>query len=276
MPTTGQLILLSLSCLLFAGGAAMSFARLWRDHPGQRLAAKVCVYLGIVVALGVLVWHAANRGEWVPLGDNFETLIWLGLLLAGFLLYVQRRRPVGGLDWFLLPLVVLLLASAAVFGRTTPHAYQATAWDLFHRGSSYLSAVAFFVAGATGAMYLIANRRLRTKHALPGPNLGSLERLEQLTLTSVTLGFALLSIGLITGVLKIVHEGRYNTALGPHWFSSPKVVLSAAVWVVYAVVLHSPINPSFRGRKAAMLSIVGSVLTIGAIVAVELVTGGRR
>ena len=47
------------------------------------------------------------------------------------------------------------------------------------------------------------------------------------------------------------------------------VVLALAVWVVYAIVLHAPINPSFRGRKVAVLSMVGFVLMIGAIVAVQ-------
>ena len=51
------------------------------------------------------------------------------------------------------------------------------------------------------------------------------------------------------------------------------VVLTAAVWLVYALVLHSPINPSFRGRKTALLSVVGVVLMFGTIVAVNLVGG---
>jgi ABC-type transport system involved in cytochrome c biogenesis permease subunit len=48
-----------------------------------------------------------------------------------------------------------------------------------------------------------------------------------------------------------------------------KLLLALAVWVVYAVVLHAPINPSFRGRKVAVLSVVGFVLMVGAIVAVQ-------
>ena len=48
-----------------------------------------------------------------------------------------------------------------------------------------------------------------------------------------------------------------------------KVLLALSVWLVYALVLHSPINPAFRGRRAAMLSILGFVLTIGVVVAVQ-------
>ena len=94
-----------------------------------------------------------------------------------------------------------------------------------------------------------------------GPNLGSLERLERITMISVTLGFALLTIGAITGLIQMLAAGK-DTPLA-------KLVLTLAVWLVYAIVLHSPINPSFRGRKAAVLSVVGFVLMVGTIFAVQ-------
>lgn len=122
------------------------------------------------------------------------------------------------------------------------------------------------------ALYLLANRRLRRKALTAGPALGSLERLEHLTLVSVTLGFALLTFGLVTGAVRIINEGPH-TRLGQHWLSSPKVILALAVWVVYALVLHSPINPSFRGRKTAILSILGFVLMVGTVVAVQFMPG---
>ncbi len=105
-----------------------------------------------------------------------------------------------------------------------------------------------------------------------GPKLGSLERLERITFTSVTLGFALLTIGLITGLVVLKAHGQ--TRLGDRWFASPKVLLAFAAWVVYAIVLHAPINPSFRGRKVAILSIFGFLLMIGTLIAVNFVPAG--
>jgi ABC-type transport system involved in cytochrome c biogenesis permease subunit len=66
-----------------------------------------------------------------------------------------------------------------------------------------------------------------------------------------------------------------NNMLGPDWYRQPKVLLTFVAWVVYALVLHSPINPSFRGRKTALLSVVGFVLMIGVIVAVQLMPGSK-
>jgi ABC-type uncharacterized transport system permease subunit len=118
-------------------------------------------------------------------------------------------------------------------------------------------------------MFLLASRRLRHKTPAQGPALGSLERLERITFSSVTLGFALLTVGAITGLVEMVAEKK-STPL-------PKLVMALAVWLVYAIVLHAPINPSFRGRRAAILSVFGLVLTLGTLVAVQYVpTGGPR
>jgi ABC-type transport system involved in cytochrome c biogenesis permease subunit len=269
MPTTGQLALLIFVIVLFAAGGAVSIARIWWDQAALRLAAKQCLYWGVVGALAVLVWHSAQRGNWLPLEDNFDAFVWLAILLTLFVLYVERTKPIVGLDWFILPVVVLLLVAGGVFGRHKPQPYTPATWSWVHRVSAYGGFFAFAVAGAVGAMYLITNARLRRKAVVSsGSNFGSLERLEHFTRISVTLGFALLTIGLITGLVEALdHSGRRR--LGDRWFLEPKVVMAFGVWIVYALVLHAPINPSFRGRKAAMLSIVGFVLMIGTLIAVQ-------
>jgi ABC-type transport system involved in cytochrome c biogenesis permease subunit len=279
MPTPGQLALLILAITLFAVGGITSLLRVKDERAGLRLIAKQCLYWGLLAAGAVLVWHSIHRGSWLPLEDNFDALVWLGFLLAAFVLYVQGRRPVGGIDWFLMPIVILLLIAAAVFGQAKPHLYTQRTWSWVHRVTAYGGAVAFAVAGAVGAMYLINNRRLRNKAVLSagGPKFASLERLEHFTRVSVTLGFALLTVGLITGLFEVLRNN--GGALGAHWFLQPKVLLAFGVWVVYALVLHAPINPSFRGRRAAMLSIVGFVLMIGVLIAVQFMpqaAGGRR
>jgi ABC-type uncharacterized transport system permease subunit len=136
-----------------------------------------------------------------------------------------------------------------------------------HRVTAYGGTLAFAIAGVVGMMYLINLRRIRGKSALSGaPSVGaSLERLEHLTTTSVTLGFALLTVGVITGIAELTRGGRAPL---------PKLILASSVWIVYAIVLHAPINPSFRGRKAAVLSVVGFALTICTILAIMLLPPG--
>lgn len=268
MPSVGQLMLLIIAIGLFAAGGVLAAVRVLRGRAALAVPAEVCRWAGVGCGIAVIVWHSASRGSWLPLEDNFDTLVWLGLLLAVFAGYVQRRGSPRGLDWFVMPSAIALLGAAAVFGWTRPREYHVESlWHWVHRATSYGGAIAFALAGGCGLLYLIASRRLRKKQPIAGEGFGSLERLERLTFASVTLGFALLTIGLVTGIFRAVHLDR--TALGGDWFTSPKVLLAAAVWAVYALVMHAPLNPSFRGRRSAALSILGFVLMIGAIVAVQ-------
>jgi len=271
IPTLGQLTLLVAAVAMFVAAEAFSLLRL-RGSERHRIAAKAFLYWGITFALGVLIWHSVRRGTWRPLQDNFDALVWLALLLALFVAYTQRVHPLRGLDWFILPIVGGLLIAAAVFGRAEPHEYLGTVWSSIHLVSAFGGTAAFAVAAAVGAMYLVVDRRLRTKR----PALfGSLERLEHFTRVSVGLGFPLLTVGLITGfVLAFDTHGSSNSA--PPWYEIPKVWLAFAAWLVYALVLHAPINPVFRGRRAAMLSVVGFVLLLGTLVALQFTPGGPR
>jgi ABC-type uncharacterized transport system permease subunit len=259
-PSVGQLVVLGMSTAAFA---VAGVASMLRRGEVSRLLSVVGLLLGGVV----LVWHLVDRGSPLPLGDNFDTLLTLALLLAASLLYLQIRRPVAALDWFVLPLVVVMLVGAGLLGRLEPHGYVEGAWHWVHRASAYGGAVAFALAAAGGAMYVIAARKLRNKD-LASPMLGSLERLEHLIMTGVTLGFALLTVGAVTGFIEIFANGRSTPVA--------KVALALAAWVVYAVVLHAPINPSLRGRKAAMLSIFGFLLMAGTVVAVLLLPEVER
>ena len=262
-PSKGQLALLVITMLLYAAGGVCSVWRAWSDSAALGRTARLLLVLGIVCSLGVIVWHAASRQSWVPLEDNFDALLWLATLLAMFVLYVQRRPRLGGVDWFVMP-VVLLLLLASLFVGPRGGTYVNDVWSWTHRVTAYTGAVAFAIAAASGAMYVLISRRLRSKEPVM-PLFGSLERLEHLTMTAVTLGFALLTVGMITGGVEIFRKDRHT--------SPTKVILAAGVWVVYAIVLHAPINPSFRGRKVALLSIAGFVLMIGTIVTVLLMPG---
>lgn len=272
VPPAGQLAMLSAAGAAFALSAGLSVTRVWSDREGVRVASKAFLYLGVLLGVALLVWHAIARRHWVPLDDNFDAMIWLAVLLALFLAYIQATRPLRGIDWFLTPVVIGLLVAAAVFGQTKPRDYLGTAWMWVHLTTAFTGAAAFAVAGASGAMYLIANHRLRSKRLAVGAQLGSLERLEHMTLLAASLGFALLTIGLITGLVRALDGGN---PLGRQWYAQPKVLLTFVAWIVYALVLHSPINPSFRGRRTALLSVLGFFLMIGILIAVQFMPAAK-
>ena len=90
--------------------------------------------------------------------------------------------------------------------------------------------------------------------------------------TAATLGFGLLSLGLIAGLI-IITSNDGATRLGPGWWHSPKVLLSVAAWLLYALVLNVRHGTRFRGARAAWLSIAGLALLLTTL---AIVTAMRR
>lgn len=282
MVTPIQIVLLLVAILAYLAGGAASLAQL-AGRKAPSWVRLLCMSVGIGVSTILLTWHSISvvraTGTWQPLQDNLSAMLTLAILLAGFVLYTQATRAIASLEWLVMPVVVVLLLLAGHFGTTQSHPYLTTAYSLVHRLATYLGALAFVVAGASGALYLTSADRLRhrfTKHtpAPPQPGVfGSLERLERLTYAAVTYGFAFFSVGIVTGIAWVVHE-HGHTRLGAHWFLSPKVILAFAAWAIFLVVLHTPIAPRLRGRRNAILSIVGLVLTIATLFAVLLMPKG--
>ena len=260
LPTLVQLLLVAAAALAVAGGVVVSAT-------GRRRGVVTLPAVGLALALVAQILHARRRGDPWPLQDNFDALLWLAILIGLASLYLRARGTVPKVDWVSGPIVVLLLAAAAVFGRARPHEYTDSLWAWTHRLTAYASPVAFAVAACAGVWYLLLRRKLRQKpHGPPDASYGSLERLERLNYTAVQIGFVLLTVGLASGLTRTI---GHPTRLGEHWFYQPKVLLSFVTYAVYAVVLHSPITPTLRGKKTAILSIAGFVLLLGTLAAVQ-------
>ena len=218
-----------------------------------------------------LILHAS----WQPLQAHVDGLLLIGTLLAGAILFIQSRPKLFGLSAFALPLLTLILAWGICAVLWTYRAFHldtfAPIWTGFHTGSTYLGLLSCAIGAGAGAMYLFVQHRLKSKTHLAGTMpLASLETLETLIIRAATLGFVLLTLSLVTGLV-IVTQADRATALGSDWWASPKVWLATAAWATYALLLNVRYATSFRGRRAAWLAIGGLVLLLATYGAVEAI-----
>jgi ABC-type uncharacterized transport system permease subunit len=264
MPTLAHLALLSVSAGLLVASLLAAILRDQSTSPLMPRAVWGCRIGAILTGVALLVWFGLDRGSLMPLRDNFDALVWLSLLATVFLSYVQVRRPVRGLEYFITPLAVLLLAAAGLFGTIWHHDYRAQSlWHYVHRFTAYSGVLSFLISAAAGVSYLLAQRRLRTHRG--GTSLGSLERLSQFMHLASTVGFGLLTIGLVTGLSRIFAG---QSRLSPH---DPKIILAGLAWLVFAVVAHAPLSSRLTGRRVAWLSIGGFMLIVGVVIALQFV-----
>jgi ABC-type uncharacterized transport system permease subunit len=260
-----SLILIVLT-LLTVAAAAVAWRRLRRGEqaaPARAQHALVALIAAGAAGLFVFRWLAWH-GRWQPLTHHLDGLLLMAALLAGVVLFFQLRPRLFGLAAFALPVLALVLGWAVCAAAWTYRPFNLASfhpiWQTVHLIGVYLGTASAAVAAMAGGMYLYVQRRLKRKADLRGiGRLASLERLESVIVRGATLGFALLTLGLVTGLVILSESGAPQTLA---WWYSPKIVLATAAWAVYALLMNVRYASHFRGTRAAWLSIAGLVLLL--------------
>jgi len=261
--TTGGLIAAT-ACGIAACAAALR--RLKRGADDGRTVEWSTVTLATLLCAAVFIYRAlAVHKSWAPLQSHVDGLSLLSALAGVVVLWSYGTGRLRGLSAFFLPVMVLMMIWGVCAGWWSWRAFDIRGvWSSVHLVSVYVGTLAIAAAGAAGAMWLFVDRQLKARdhQAQRLKRLGALANLESIeaaVIHAATVGFILITIGLITGLI-VITDGA--TRLGAGWWYSPKVLLATVVWVIYALVMHVRFVPTFRGRRAAVLAIVGLVLLI--------------
>ncbi len=196
-----------------------------------------------------------------PLFSTAEALSFLAWTLVVAFGLVTYRYPLRALGAFLLPVVALLvLASQLVSadpGKDPGSVTDGSGSWLFpvHVTLLLFGYASFFVAFSASVMYLWQERELRLKkfgaifHRLP-----SLTTVDDVASTAASVGFTLLTLGIVTGVI-------WSRARSIRMFhNDPTEFFALLTWVVYLALLHFRVQ--WRGRKAAWLGVGGFTLVL--------------
>ena len=227
---------------------------------GSMAVALVC---GLLLAYRIWVLEG-----WAPLQSHVEGLLLLTALLAAFNSYLIWLNRLPGVGLFAGPVLCVISLWAVCASWWTFRPFEiGSVWKTVHLISVYVVAIDVTTAAAAGMLWLLVDRQMRLKdHAVERfrflGKLGNLESIEVVIVRQATVGFVLLTAALVTGGV-LIAEGP--TKLGAGWWYSPKVLLAAGLWVIYAIVMHVRFVPTFRGRRAAWLAIVGFVLMLAAM-----------
>ncbi|QQE11766.1 cytochrome c biogenesis protein CcsA [Planctomycetota bacterium] len=204
-----------------------------------------------------------------PLTAHVDGLLLIATLFALSIRYFLAKKALRGLAAFALPLLAIILAwgiCAASWSYKEFNLDQLqTIWLTIHLIGVYLGTFFAAIAAITGAMYLFIQSRLKHKTPSTLKTLGkfaSLETLERVIITTATLGFAIFTIGLVTGLTILTTSLEDIQADGAMFWLYPKIILAVIAWAVYAIIMNVRYATSFRGARAAWLSIFGLVLLL--------------
>ncbi len=94
------------------------------------------------------------------------------------------------------------------------------------------------------------------------------ETLDEVGYKTIAIGFPLLTVGIITGAVWA------NAAWGTYWGWDPKETWSLITWLMYAAYLHARLTRGWRGKRAAILSVIGFLAVIFTYLGVNLLLSG--
>ena len=90
------------------------------------------------------------------------------------------------------------------------------------------------------------------------------EQLDNLSYRTITVGFLLLSVGIVSGAVWA------NEAWGSWWSWDPKETWALICWLVYAAYLHTRLSRGWQGRRPALVAVAGFVVICVCYIGVNL------
>jgi cytochrome c-type biogenesis protein CcsB len=215
--------------------------------------------IGMILHSGGLVsrWmetHQTGYG-YVPLSNMYESLIffsWTIVLIYLILEFKYQQKIIGV---FVTPFAFLALALTSIIpgidSKITPlvPALQSN-WLTIHVTTCFFGYASFAVSFGISILYLIRDKKGVQKEKVP-KWLPSTPILDEINYKSIVIGFPMLTLGIVTGA------AWANYAWGSYWSWDPKETWSLITWFIYAAFLHARLTRDWRGRRAAILSIVG-------------------
>lgn len=198
-----------------------------------------------------------------PLSNFYESLIFYSWCIALIMIVMKKRIGAPLLTMFA-SLVALFFIGYASFSPAVDRNIQPlipalqSNWLHVHVFTCFIAYAAFAISFLCGLFYLFT-----WKGIIP-----SKESLEEINYQSIMVGFPMLSAGILTGAVWAYY------AWGSYWSWDPKETWSLITWIVYALFLHARFTRGWKGKRIAVLSIVGFMSVIFTYFGVNFILSG--
>jgi cytochrome c-type biogenesis protein CcsB len=140
-------------------------------------------------------------------------------------------------------------------------------WLIAHVISCFIGYAAFGVAFGVSIMFLFKADDSRQDDGGILARMPDVAVLDELIHQLIMFGFLFLTVGIITGAVWA------NSAWGRYWGWDPKETWSFITWLIYASLLHFRMMRGWRGKRIAVLSIIGFAAVLFTYFGVNLLPG---
>jgi cytochrome c-type biogenesis protein CcsB len=234
----------------------------------------ILIGFGIHIIGFVIRWretHAMGYG-YLPLSNMYESLTFFSWSIVFVYIFVDRMYHLRTIGVIASPLAAITIAMTSLIPgaksdiRPLIPALQSN-WLAIHVITCFLGYAAFAIAFGISIMYMIQSRRTSSS-GRPINWFPSSQTLDEINYKAIVIGFPMLTLGIVTGA------AWANSAWGSYWSWDPKETWSLITWFIYAAFLHARYTRDWKGRKTALLSIVGFIAVIFTYFGVNFLLSG--
>ncbi|MEA3363740.1 MAG: c-type cytochrome biogenesis protein CcsB [Thermodesulfobacteriota bacterium] len=263
-------LLFSITTLIYLITSILYLAAMVSQRQQASRVGRWVLLVGVVLhATCFAVRHSTAGGT--PVTSLHESLSFFAWCLILLFLLLDLRFRLSVMGAFAVPLAFLLMVASGLSPDVVVQLNPVLKSWLFpvHITFAFLGNAAFALSFGAGVMYLIQNRMLKSKRftgiyqLLP-----SLDVLDKVNYTCLSIGFPLMTLGIISGAFWA------NTAWGTYWRWDPKETWALITWFLYAALLHGRLTIGWRGRKAAIFSIIAFMFLLFTFLGVNLLLDG--
>jgi len=231
-----------------------------------------------VLATGFVLHGAAIISRWVEAGyppfvGFHEALSLVAFFLAGLYLLLEMKYRLKTIGAFVTPIILVTMGAAAAQPRTIvplPPVLHSI-WLPVHALICFIAYAVFALAYCISVMYLIQEHNIKNKRlGALFKRLPSLDALDVMNERCLKLGFPLLTMGIATGSIWA------EEAWGRYWGWDPKETWSLITWFLYAAILHQRLTVGWRGKRAAIMTIIGFCAVLFTFIGVNFLLHGEH
>jgi len=269
MEEINYLLFQSVLGVTFIAAAAYLVFFVSQNNKTRKIARIILLVSGLLQTL-----HIASRfilAGHTPITSQHEAVVFFAWATTWAYLSFRWRYTVKNFGTFVSIFICCLLLIASFSSREFAPLLPAlqSNWLPIHAGVSIIAYGFLSLAFCGGLMYLLQDREPKSrKFGSFFSRFPSLDALDQLNNHCLTAGFVFLTLGIVTGSVWA------RQAWGTYWHWDPKETWSLITWFVYLVQLHQRYTVGWRGKRAAVMAIVGFAAIVFTLWGVTYLLGG--
>jgi cytochrome c-type biogenesis protein CcsB len=216
---------------------------LFSKKPNSAKIGSALAAAGLIIHTAALIVRTIESGH-APFTNMYESLSFLSWASVLAYVIIDRKFKIPKIGPYLMLIVIglMALASSPLMPKEATPLVPAlqSYWLWLHVSVTLLGEAFFAVAFITSIMYLAAKEADKK------------EKWDSVSYRCVAVGFPLFTLGgLVFGMV-----WAYK-AWGTYWSWDPKEVWSLITWFVFALYLHTRIVMGWKGKRSAVVAIIG-------------------